>query len=326
MMLFSLILPAYKVERYIKNCLGSILNQEGIDRNEYEIIVVDDGSPDDSGKIAKEMLEDFPHARVIRQENSGQAAARNAGIEIARGEYIWFVDSDDWIEKNSLKILKEAVICNDHPDLVIFRAYRDHESGKREEYLEGYNLFGSGITTGRDLFVNNDWRVCPWFYLIKTSLLKKNDLRFTPGIYHEDSEFSPRLVLGAASVAVLDDFLYHYRFNDNSTTTTPNIKRISDYMTVCDSLMNFYDTTHLSGAEKKRMSEYIGRVLNNALNLAYLYFKDEKNLINDHIRKRPSLLKHLRQSGNKKYLVESLFFTLWPDYFAAFSFLSNFKK
>lgn len=122
MMLFSLILPVYKVEHYIGKCILSCLEQKGINSSEYEIILVDDGSPDHSIDVALDVVRKYPNyqVNVIHRENGGLSAARNTGLRVAKGKYVWFIDSDDWIASDSLSILKNIVEQEDAIDVVTF--------------------------------------------------------------------------------------------------------------------------------------------------------------------------------------------------------------
>ena len=116
-MKFSIIIPVYNVEKYLKKCLTSIVQQNF---NDYELILVDDGSTDMSGKICDEFEEKYNNIIVMHISNSGVSNARNKGLEIARGEYIWFVDSDDYVEPEALKILSEQLEMNPKIELLFF--------------------------------------------------------------------------------------------------------------------------------------------------------------------------------------------------------------
>ena len=124
-MKFSIIIPVYNVEKYLKKCLTSIVQQNF---NDYELILVDDGSTDMSGKICDEFEEKYNNIIVMHISNSGVSNARNKGLEIARGEYIWFVDSDDYIRDNIMTFLYDTAVCNDS-DIVAFGMDYVYESG-----------------------------------------------------------------------------------------------------------------------------------------------------------------------------------------------------
>ena len=117
-MKFSIIIPVYNVEKYLKKCLTSIVQQNF---NDYELILVDDGSTDMSGKICDEFEEKYNNIIVMHISNSGVSNARNKGLEIARGEYIWFVDSDDYVEPEALKILSEQLEMNPKIELLFLK-------------------------------------------------------------------------------------------------------------------------------------------------------------------------------------------------------------
>ena len=114
-MKFSVIIPVYNSAPFLHKCIGSIVEQQ---YNDYELILVDDGSTDASQDICQEYADKYGHIRLIRQENSGPSAARNRGIDCARGEFITFVDSDDWVKPAYFQTLRDAVAGK--PDLVFF--------------------------------------------------------------------------------------------------------------------------------------------------------------------------------------------------------------
>ena len=129
-MFLSIVIPIYKVEPYITRCLNSCLQQTKlILGKDYEIIAVDDGSPDNSGKITDELLADKHGCTVIHQENKGLSEARNAGLHIAQGEYVWYVDSDDWIETDAVSQLKTIANDSDRPDVIMIRSRIENEHG-----------------------------------------------------------------------------------------------------------------------------------------------------------------------------------------------------
>ena len=120
--LFSIILPIYKVEKYISKCISTCRNQKGIEYAKYELILVDDSSPDNSIAIAQEELNKHPGIQytIVHRPNGGLSAARNTGIETAKGEYIWFVDSDDYISEEALRILEPLLNKNAY-DIIRFQ-------------------------------------------------------------------------------------------------------------------------------------------------------------------------------------------------------------
>ena len=196
---FSIIIPVYNVEKYIGKCLDSIMNQTYKD---YEVIIVNDGTKDHSMEIVKDY-----DVKVINQKNQGLSAARNRGVKEATGDYILFIDSDDYIEKDLLKELNKSLKNN--PDLVRFQVQEVYDNGKIMKYEEtpfedksGEEAF-SLITSYH--FVEN-----AWCYLYKTSYYKENNYEFKKGTIHEDFGLIPIVIMKAKIVNAISYIGYNY--------------------------------------------------------------------------------------------------------------------
>ena len=126
--LLSIIIPVYNVEKYIKKCLRSILEVDSGTLARMEVLVVDDGSTDNSGRIADQFAQKYPCVRVIHKQNAGVAAARNTGIRGAQGEWLYFVDSDDWMEQGGVRGICEAVLNHTDADVLFMEAYYKSEA------------------------------------------------------------------------------------------------------------------------------------------------------------------------------------------------------
>lgn len=212
MELISVIIPVYNVEPYIAECIESIQNQTYIN---LEIILVDDGSTDNSVDICDQYAAYDERIKVIHQENAGVSAARNTGIEAATGEYISFVDSDDYIGptlyEDMLKVLKEHDL-----DIIEFTAFRD----KGGEIIEGCND-GSLEIFNRDEALKmamHDCFVAVWSQLYKRSAI--DDVRFPVGRKFEDTAVSYRFIANTKRVGHINRCYYYYRLNPNSITQT----------------------------------------------------------------------------------------------------------
>ena len=212
MNLISVIVPVYNVEPYIAECIESIQNQT---HKNLEIILVDDGSKDISGDICDQYAAYDERIKVIHQENGGISAARNAGLEVAKGDYIAFVDSDDYIAPNMyedmLRILKENNL-----DILECTAFRD----KGGEIIEGCND-GSLEIFNRDEALKMamyDCFVAVWSQLYKRSAI--DDVRFPIGRKFEDTAVSYRFIANTKRVGHINRCYYYYRLNPNSTTQT----------------------------------------------------------------------------------------------------------
>lgn len=220
--LVSVIVPVYNVKEYLKQCLDSIVNQS---LKEIEIILVNDGSTDGSEDICKEYLEKDGRIILINQKNAGLAAARQAGLDIARGEYIGFVDSDDWLE---LSMYEEMYITakNNDVDIVFCNVYRD-ESKKEQIYFNPgfYDRKGMEEVIFPRLLANFDenknectLRWCNWLRIYRRGLIEKNNIRFDSRFRRcQDLPFTFECTIHANNYYYLGDrYLYHNRMNFES--------------------------------------------------------------------------------------------------------------
>lgn len=237
MIKLSIIVPIYGVEQYLRKCVDSLLAQD-LPSSEYEIILVDDGSPDGCPAICDQYAAEHDNIRVIHRKNGGLSAARNSGIEVAQGEYIMFVDSDDYIEPNVLGGLM-AQVERDSLDVLRFdfrnvnERYEEFHPNKAPKRDVDYS---TEVTDGKT-FLNE--RLGPMCYavmfIVKRSLLVTNEgmneltserCMFTEGIYFEDTEWTPRMLLRAKRVASTSKIVYNYLWRNGSITLpTDPIKR-----------------------------------------------------------------------------------------------------
>ena len=234
----SIIIPVYNVEKYLKQCLDSVVNQT---LTEIEVICVDDGSTDNSLQILGEYAEKDDRIRVISKENGGIASARNKGMEYATGEYIGFVDSDDWITLDMYEKLYEnakfhgsdMVMCPAH----IFD-YLTHELRYDLPYftLECFDetfdnrVFNHEETT--DFFFAIS--VTAWNKLYKSKFLEEKCIKFNEGLDFEDNTFFYETYLKACKVSLVRDFLYYYRINRSGSFITSANERFFDIVEMFD--------------------------------------------------------------------------------------------
>lgn len=223
-MKLSVIVPIYNVENYIEECLDSLLKQN-LSEKEYEIICIDDGSTDRSGRIAEEYGKKYEHIKVIRQKNGGPSKARNQGLKAARGEYICFVDSDDYLESGVLDALYAIAVKYDL-DKLMYGCWQFEdgkkrncgEHGKREIKEEDVCFFQDARKMDASKLVPH-WKVV-WNYLIKSSIVKQYDLQFVEGVLFEDEEFNFWLNHCAGFSGYIHQKLYHYRIRKTSILHT----------------------------------------------------------------------------------------------------------
>lgn len=235
---FSIILPIYNVELFVKEAFLSLIPQ-GIPFEEYEVILVDDGSQDRSVAIVNELLHKLPNAYWIHQENKGLSEARNAGLEKARGEYVWFVDSDDFIAPNSLALLKKKLLEEKCPDMLALSGVEFGENGRSQisvQYAEN-QISRSGV----EHLADTSLFIAVHHYLFRRSFLVQYQISFYPRIMHEDEEFLPRALYKAFKISYSSFPVYHYRKRTGSITMVYNPQRCRDLLTVAESLFSFYE-------------------------------------------------------------------------------------
>lgn len=209
--LLTIIIPIYNVEQYIARCLDSIYNQK-VDETLFEVIAINDGSPDNSLQIVEEYQEAHNNLIIHTKKNGGLSSARNKGIELATGKYVWFVDSDDWITNDSLKVVFETITKNyDVISTTLIYSYDDNSKNCIERELQS-----DLIILPYDYILNYSLGASQR-YIIKYEYLKKNNLYFYPGILHEDGEFGPRLIAPCKEVYMLATPIYHYYQRENGS-------------------------------------------------------------------------------------------------------------
>lgn len=227
----SIIVPVYNVEKYIESCIYCFVNQRGVSTSDFEIIIVIDGSTDRSEYIITNYDWKDCNYIIYKQKNKGLSGARNTGLDLAKGEYIWFVDSDDTISCDSVATIFRY-ITNGTAD-VLNIGYSEVHNGTETISIEPKNIIDN-----REL-LNNGCCVPAPFHVFRHDFLIHNKLKFMEGIYHEDMEFTPRCIYLAKEISIIKQILYQYQIRDGSITTTIRSKRAFDYLTVASSLIDF---------------------------------------------------------------------------------------
>lgn len=254
-MILSIIVPAYNVEKYIEKCLNSLLNQN-ISSLEYEIIVVNDGTKDSSADIAKEMAKNNSNIIVVDQENAGVSSARNNGLLCAKGKYIMFIDSDDFIEPNVLGLLVEE--CEKHNLDMLNYNYRTVDSNYEKVRFRTIGNVPKNVVSGIEYMLSNKFAVMIWCYIYKTSFLRDNNLTFK-NYGHEDEEFTPRAFSFCKRIKFVDVVAYNYLKHENSYMTNYKPRSIYDSMCAIKDLNDFINSGLLKNEEailyiKKRIN------------------------------------------------------------------------
>lgn len=280
----SIIIPVFNVAEYVENCLLSVFNQS---YNNIETIIIDDCGTDKSMEIVNDFIINHKNMniKIIKHEkNKGLSAARNTGLKESSGDYIFFLDSDDSINNNSIELLVAKVLKYNFPDIVLGR----------------FNIINNSTSLCLDLkskeFINNKneifldyitykWDVTACNKLLKKEFLLQNNISFIEGIYHEDNDFSFKLAINASTMASCSDFTYNYYIRTNSITTNKKLKNYSDYLSILINNIREVNKTNYIYQYKEICSEYI-------INLEYSFcfylikdisknisFKDKEKLI-----------------------------------------------
>ena len=259
MICISVIVPMYNVEEYIGNCIRQLLKQD-IDK---EIILIDDGSTDRTLEIAQEFVDRYPNIKLVRQDHSGQSAARNKGLFTARGEYIFFCDSDDYVEEQSLKELYK--ICKAH-DLDILKTGWKTKCDDSVIVNTPPHQFGftDAVLTTSDMLkksVSRWYNVIPWNGVYRKSFLSDHNITFPEGIQFEDNTFALHTMIADPNARIMQiDFpFYIVNVRSGSTTTSkPLPKKIYDQLKNIELMNDLIDEYHLQGstynAAKKTVS------------------------------------------------------------------------
>lgn len=239
----SIVVAMYNIENYIIHCLDSCDNQVGVTSNDYEVIIVNDGSSDNSPKLVNEYIANRPNFRMLTKSNGGLSSARNVGMHDAKGEYIWFVDGDDAIASDSISVLKHNVIeTNCDAYILNFKTF-EHEN----VILQGSNFrFGNHVFSGRE-YHNSKLELLPqmaWLTIYNLSFLKTNNLFFVEGIIHEDYEFSIRAHHLCTNIAIVSECLYLYRISRADSIMNKikkdNAKSLGAYLKILESHKCFF--------------------------------------------------------------------------------------
>lgn len=223
----SVIIPVYNVEKYIKRCLDSLVNQT---LENIEFILVDDGSPDGSAEIIKEYADKFPNKIVyLYQDNAGQGAARNAGYRIAKGKYIGYVDSDDYVDTNMFKKLYDKA-KEDNSDMVICGCYNVDE--KTGHMVSDCNQDIHKLDIENAIF----GKMAVWNKLYRRELI--DGIEFRSKVWYEDLDFTIRVISKAQGISFISEPLYYYVVRFGSTMNNNNYIRNLEILDAFENLKN----------------------------------------------------------------------------------------
>lgn len=262
--LISVVIPVYNAEKYLRQCVDSVLKQT---YKNYEIILVNDGSSDSSGEICDNYASQYDFIKTIHKTNGGASTARNKGVKVAEGKYIFFLDSDDWITEDALEKLAVAA-DKENADLVFCEAKAiDDESNValkgNYEYKHHYEA-GNAYQIMDDMMKNKEFHVAIWMLLIDKNIFEKNNLLFKEGIIYEDMIISYQFYCLAHRAAFVKEKLYVRRYRPNSVMTSKKTeKNFISAAEVYREVSKFMDSL----PEDRKSTRHIIRCAFNVLNI-----------------------------------------------------------
>ena len=252
----SVIVPVYNAQAYLKECAESLVNQT---LEDIEIIFVNDGSTDNSMQMLEEYRQRYPEMVVVKsKENGGQATARNLGIELAKGEFIGFVDADDSVDCTMFERMYETAqkTGSDFVECEYRYLQVDGEGNKKE--IPSYGNVRD-YKSKSDMFI--DPLVSPWNKLYKADVLKKNDIRFPEGVIYEDTSFFIKSIPYIKKTSYLSDkFVFHYLW-PTSTMNANKAKRVGNIFEVLSDIIRFYEENDLREQYKEELEYFCVKIL-----------------------------------------------------------------
>ena len=304
MVKLSIIIPVYNVEKYIRKCILSCINQD-VQHDCYEIIVINDGTPDNSMSIVDELSNKYDIIKVYNQENQGLSVARNHGLNNAIGKYVWFVDSDDSIIDNCLKGIVD--ILDLEPDVLEISYQKVYENGTSP--IEVKQKKTEGFVEGKELLLKGDYPTPAQFSIYNREFLLRHNLSFYPHIYHEDIEFKPRVYYYAKKVMTYEKMVYNYlQRSSGSITSAYKLKNGLDSIKVCASLYSF--GSQLEDKMQTAFAERIAEIINsNMYRLHYLNKEDRVSLLDEWGKSR-YLFKYMLKSHSLISRIEGYIFLI----------------
>lgn len=237
--LFSLVVCVYNVEEYLKRCLESIDKQY---RN-FEVIIIDDGSTDHSGYICDEWSVDKDYVKVYHQSNQGISKARNSGVQYSKGEYILFIDPDDWVTEDYTRTLEKLIQQNGGSKQVDIIGLGFNEKDDSRKILKEFTKYPKSHASGHEVLrwlLNGEVGTYAWQFAIKKDLFKNYNIKFPNMILYEDGATIYRLLYFANKIVLANKPIYVYFQRTNSFLHTPTIYRTTEYLNLFKQMDLFF--------------------------------------------------------------------------------------
>ena len=267
MMKLSIIIPVYNVEQYLQSCVQSVITQT---YQNLQVILVNDGSTDLSGVLCDQLAQQDSRMQVVHKKNGGLSDARNAGLKVATGEYVAFLDSDDvYLLNDGLEQLM-ALAQAEQPDVLLFQAvdvYPNHQSA-RKAYDEAWIAAHSGMEVFHQLVRTQSFNMSACFQIIRRELLEQHQIYFEKGLLSEDVDWSLRLWRYVSKVRAINLPLYGYQHREGSISTTYTIRNLRSYEHIFAKFVQLYNERVVETAAElywKTVMGYLAQIYTSCL-------------------------------------------------------------
>ena len=280
MIILCIIIPVHNVELYIRRCLDSLFSQD-IPFNSYEVIIINDETPDNSMMIVDEYARKYHNIKIINQKNQGLSGARNAGLKVATGNYVWFVDSDDNVEPNCFSQVI-SYLMNYPCDIMAFDFLFQYSDGKYKRGVQKFNPNSKYMNGSDFMFLNGASQV--WRNIYSREFLNDKNIFFTPGKLHEDIDFNARAKILANKITYLPKvFYYYYVSREGSITNVVGINNLKDQVDTTKLIVEFRKTHNFSNYEIHNLYTPAAYALFTAIYEYRLVGRKNKSLFINHL-------------------------------------------
>lgn len=325
-MKLSIIVPVYNVERYVRKCILSIIEQNDDIFKTIELIIVNDGTKDKSVEQIQDLVDHYDNIALINESNAGLSVARNNGMSLAKGDYVWFIDSDDWISSDAISYLMPFL--DNTNDIVVINYITVTERG---EFPEKTPFDEERTLSGKESFRQR----CEFGTMAQRGVYRKQfmlekNLSFVPGIYSQDDELCLRASYLAETVTFLPRPIYYFLRtvgeSHKSIMNSGKPKYGFDYITVSKSLSNFASKQVVENDLKQIFDWHISILINNGFNSISKCSEIDQQRFCEMYKEAGGLNKHLFRGGSK-YFIEAVLFSLFPNRMIdIYHFMKRFKS
>jgi glycosyltransferase involved in cell wall biosynthesis len=298
----SIIIPVFKVEKYLNRCVDSIIYNSKDKLNEIEIILVDDGSPDKSPTICDEYAKKYDFVKIIHKDNGGVSSARNEGIKSATGEFLTFVDSDDYVNENFYKIF-EVINNNEEIEIFMFQVIKNNK------------ILKTHITEKLDLkdkenllkILKGSYECC-CNKVFKTEFIRKNKLEFPKGKKAEDLVFSLSAILRCEKFMLVDVAYYIYFQNNNSAMYIYELGALKDLISNHKKAFDMIDNLKIDNNKKRLFLRHVSKyVLGNIAQINFIQKSDQKEAISFVKKHNEIILRPFNIKAQIAYFIYKIF-------------------